>query len=82
MALGFKLRAQIKKVVQLAVVHNAAGMILIPDRLVPACKINDAEPAHTNEDFFALPTAIFIGTAMVKCIQGHLIRQIACLIGA
>jgi carbonic anhydrase/acetyltransferase-like protein (isoleucine patch superfamily) len=40
----FEFRTEVKKVVQLAVVHDAPSPIFIPDRLVTTGEIDDAQP--------------------------------------
>ena len=62
----FKLRPQIKKIVELAIKNQATGMIFIPDRLVTAGQVDDAKPAYAKENFASYPGAAFIRASMKK----------------
>ena len=55
MPFALQLRPEVEEVIQLAVVDDAAGMIFVPDRLLAASKIDNAEPAHPEKDVFVLP---------------------------
>jgi len=68
----FKLRAQIKKIVQLAIKDQATGMIFVPDRLLTAGQIDDAKPAYAKENFASDPSAAFIRASMKKPFSGIL----------
>ena len=71
MAFRLQLRTQIEEVVNLAVKDNAAGLILVPNRLLPAGQINDAEPAHPKEDLPSHPGSIFVRAAMQQPVRGQ-----------
>jgi hypothetical protein len=47
-AVGFQQGAQVKKVVQLAVVDDATAFVFVPDRLAPAGQVNNAQAANAQ----------------------------------
>src|SRR6267154_5714420 len=64
MAAGLQLRAQLGKVIDLAVVDNPNGLIFVEDRLVPARQVDDAEPAHAQSDASLHKHSLVVGPTM------------------
>ena len=61
-----KLRPQLAKIVNFAVVNNRARPVLIPDGLTAARQINNAQPPHSQHSPGRGQQPVFIRSAMDK----------------
>ena len=64
MPFRLQLRPEIAEVVQLAVEDDAARPVFVPNRLLPARKVDDAQPPHPEEDRAAAPHPALVRPAV------------------
>src|SRR5262249_50446819 len=64
-AAGLQLGAQVEEVIQLAVVDDAASPVLVPNGLLAAGQVDDAEAANAEEEAAGVPRAALVGPAVV-----------------
>ena len=73
-ALCLQLGPQVEEVVKLAVEDDAARVVLVPNRLLTAGEVDDAQPPHAEKDALPAPRSDFVGAAMEKsarrCFRG------------
>jgi hypothetical protein len=65
MSVSFKLRPEIRKIVDFSIEHNAAGLGLIEDRLVSTCGIDNAQPAASKKHLSIRPITLPIRPSML-----------------
>src|SRR5262249_46590746 len=63
-----KLLLETPIVVDLAVLNDPDGPVLVGNRLVPPLQIDDAEPAHADTDMSVHILAVVVGSAMRQLV--------------
>jgi hypothetical protein len=73
---AFEVSPQVVEVVDLAVEYDADRAVLVEDRLVPACDVDDGEAAHGEACVLVQVESLAIGPAVPKR-RVHALKDIA-----